>query len=939
MRIVLGLACVVIGLAAVAAPARAQELGVSIETCDRLARERPEELRSWLCYWLYARRYQDWDGAGRRLEAHLAASPENHRARLYLGLVLSDRDDARAEETFLEAAAGLEAQGEHTGAVYARQSLFILYRARQLRDEAAEQLRLAARSAEAAGDSQLLARVRLSQGWQAQGAGALDEALGHFDAAWRAREEGWPPDLEPMILSGLGSVRWALGQYSDSMRCYRREAELHRERQDAFAEAAARANVVLLAPMLEGAEKLEEAEIRRMLQELVALAERAGNQGAELTGRLFLAQDWSRPPEETLREAERALALARRLGRVDRTCTALRLLARHLVTSEPGRVEEGLSLLDESMELARSRADRAQVARGHVLRATLLRNLGREAASRDELRRALETIEALRDLQRDDLVRARFLAPWAFAYERLSWQLARSAMDTGSSADLEEAFAVAERRRARVLLDILEAAGATRAGRPEDPLHVERDALLERVAEVQARLGERALDEGARAGLTRELEELEREERELRGRIAGQDPLFASVRYPELATLASVQAALAPHEALLAYQVADRDMTGLGAPPPEPLSWLIAVTRDGAAVFGLPGRGALEESVRLYLGLLERRDGLSAAGSAALYRDLLGEAMRSLPEQVRSLVIVPDGILHRLPFGALRATPSRAPLAWDFEVALAPSATTWLRWRAGEVAESGAPLLALADPELGTGEVAPVARLRSRYGLGPLPHARREARDLARALGGDSVVRTGAEASESFLKGSEIGRYGILHLAAHAVVDETGPERSAVLLAPGSLEEDGLLHLSEIAELDLRGCAVLLTACRSASGALLEGEGVVGLAHGFFQAGSRAVLGGLWSLRDDETADLVSEMARHLARGASLGEALAAARRQRIEAGAPAASWAGLVLVGDGSFVPAPSAPRGRPTLPFSLLGLAALALALLLLLRRRRAR
>jgi CHAT domain-containing protein len=715
--------------------------------------------------------------------------------------------------------------------------------------------------------------VRVSQGFLAEGHGALDESLAHFQAAGDLHEEDWPPDLEPLILTGMGGVRWALGQYSESLELYRRVVAIQQERGDRYAEASAMSNVVLLASILGGAEKLDEERLRVMVRELADLATRAGNRRAELTARLFLAQDASRPASEILFDAETALDLARRLGDLDRLHTALRLLARCRASYEPERLGEALALLDESLALARSHQDRRQRTWTLILRSTIFRIVGRVEASREDLRSALAIIEELREIPRDDLVRARFLASWNHAYDRLAWELARGAMGSGNLEDIREAFSVTERRRARALLDVLDAAGAGRDERRE------------------------------------------------------------------LAGLESVQAALGPGEALLAYQVADRQGTGLAADR-EPISWGIALTRDEARVFPIPGRAALERSVRLYLGLLERRDALAAEGGAALYRALLREALDLLPAEVETLIVVPDGILHRLPFGALRPAAERPPLAAKFALALAPSATTWLRWRRDESPPPASPLLALADPVLGDDPDAPVARTRSRYGLGSLPHARREAREISRALGGQGTVRTGVEASESFLKGASPGRYGVLHLAAHAVVDEAHPERSAVLLAPGSAEEDGLLKLGEIADLDLRGRAVLLSACRSASGALLEGEGIMGLSHGFFQAGSRAVLGGLWPLRDDETADLVTDLARHLARGSSLGEALATARRERIEAGAPTASWAGLVLVGDGSFRPVNAgmaSGRGRWALPLALSALAALTAGFLVLSRLRR--
>jgi CHAT domain-containing protein len=100
---------------------------------------------------------------------------------------------------------------------------------------------------------------------------------------------------------------------------------------------------------------------------------------------------------------------------------------------------------------------------------------------------------------------------------------------------------------------------------------------------------------------------------------------------------------------------------------------------------------------------------------------------------------------------------------------------------------------------------------------------------------------------------------------------------------------------------------VVLSACRSASGTVLRGEGMLGLARSFFQAGARSVVGNLWPMRDDEAEAFMNEFSRRLARGKTLSEALAGARRSRVEAGDPAAAWAGMIVLGDGDAVPIPA--------------------------------
>ena len=78
------------------------------------------------------------------------------------------------------------------------------------------------------------------------------------------------------------------------------------------------------------------------------------------------------------------------------------------------------------------------------------------------------------------------------------------------------------------------------------------------------------------------------------------------------------------------------------------------------------------------------------------------------------------------------------------------------------------------------------------------------------------------------------------------------------------------------------------------------------LARAFFQAGAHTVVASLWRLRDDEAADFFDRFYRHLGKGAGVAAALQDAQRELIAKGAPAAAWAGLVVLGDGDLVPLP---------------------------------
>jgi CHAT domain-containing protein len=346
------------------------------------------------------------------------------------------------------------------------------------------------------------------------------------------------------------------------------------------------------------------------------------------------------------------------------------------------------------------------------------------------------------------------------------------------------------------------------------------------------------------------------------------------------------------------------------------------ITSIGARAVRLPECPDLRKRLRLFLSLLERRDDSDVTGAHRLYRDLLSSPVGVLPDTVTTLIVVPDGPLHRVPFGAL-VDAAGTRVAGRYALTVIPSATTWLRWRgAGQPATRPSALIAFADPA----SRADGGDDGLRGELGPLRHARREAVMLRRHLGNGEVLQ-GEDATEAALKSADLSRYGMIHLAPHALVNDEYPERSAVLLATGvpDGDEDGALHFDEVIELDLDGQVVVLSACRSASGPLIGGEGVMGLANAFFLAGARTVVAGLWPVRDRETAALVERFGGHLGDGRSVAEALTLARRDLIRRGSPPAAWAGMVVLGDGDTVPLTGGSSRLPTRTIALI--AALAI------------
>ncbi len=709
----------------------------------------------------------------------------------------------------------------------------------------------------------------------------------------------------------LGQVCVEQGKFAAAEDVFRRLARLAEEQGDSYVEAGAWYGLtrVAIERLSESPDPKRAEEVRSRARRALALAEASGRSGVAAKSHWVLGV--LLPGSDGLAHLDACTKLAT----TDRDHSyCLNALARHLSREDPGRAA---TIASRSLELAREAQDSWSQASAwrEMMRVRWAEGSSEEAVA--DSWAALDAIERLRDLQGEGSeVQAGLFSTWADDYSWFGGQLVRAAgSDLDQTFARAEAFQVEERARARALTDWLR-----------------RTTAKSEAAEQGEAGAPRASGEG-----------------------------FAS--------LDRVQAALAPDEALLSFQVAPwKDLAGdFGGG-----SWLMTVTKQGVTVHRLPGRTDVRRAVRLFEGLVERRDGSEAGPGTHLYQTLLAPALAELPPEVTRLILVPDDALHRLPFAALRPKADGVPFGERFELVRVPSATLWLRWRDEEPPRPEQPVLVLADPTLGgvvpsapvedggppdePGPAATGSRLAQARGgdgvagappeetFGPLVHAREEGRAAIRDLGG-GLLLAGSEATESRLASLDLTSFGLLHFAAHAVTDEDRPERSAVLLAADRAGQgpghDGRLESGEIARLHLGGRTVVLASCRSADGTVLRGEGVMSLARAFFQAGAHGVVASLWPLRDDESAALFERFYRHLAAGETVAGALHEARREAIAAGEPAAAWAGLVVLGDGALVPVPGGRRIglSPTLVAVVLGVLALLAALGIGLRHRRGR
>lgn len=618
---------------------------------------------------------------------------------------------------------------------------------------------------------------------------------------------------------------------------------------------------------------------------------------------------------------EKSLALSRATG--DRVGDAYTLHSIASIHRRLGEDAKAFDLYAESLALRRAVGDRHGEEQTLSQLARLEADRGNLDSARRYAEQALDIAEALRaDISGDEL-RASFFATVQEYYELYIDLLMRQhARDPRAGHDAE-ALQANERKRARSLLDVLAEAGAD-VGRDVPP------ALRERESEARRRVNARAVEltklaatrppTAAAQAAERELDDATLERQSIEAQIRAASPRYAALAYPSPLGLGQIQKQLLDADtALVEY--------ALG---PE-RSYAFVVTDTALDAYELPKAPEIEDAARTLYALLTARypargesaeqyrrrvaeaDARYITAAADLSRLVLAPLAARLDK--KRLLVVADGALQYVPFAALPA--AGRPLILDHEIINLPSASALAALRRDDGRRAGARPMSVAvfaDPVFDAGDArvkrgAAMKRVASRTSP-PQGDAAVSAADSRRSSDGPAALRAALDAdgeaasngvprrlvfsreeaeaiaslagaagsrrfvdfaaSRASVTGGELSRFPFVHFATHSFVNNRRPELSGIVLSLVDEEgrpQDGFLRLQDIYQMRLPAELVVLSACRTAVGREVRGEGLMSLTRGFMYAGARRVAASLWKVDDAATAELMERFYRHLLTG------------------------------------------------------------------------
>ena len=730
------------------------------------------------------------------------------------------------------------------------------------------------------------------------GLGEPRRALEYFEQALSLKPEKGDQREEAFTLDSIGAIYVSLGELQKGLDYHNQSLTIRRAVNDRYGEAYALTNVGMAYYQLD---KLKEAldSLNQALQLRRSMGDRSGI--ATTLHYIGLTHIKLREPDKAVEHYTEALSLVRALG---------------------VRRDEAPILLG---------AARAERDRGNVVEARRL------------VEAALKSIESTRSKVASQGLRSSYLASMQDYYSfyiDLLMQMNRTQPPAGYDA---AAYSASERARARGLLELLtEARIDVKQGIAPDLKQREKD-VQSRISKTQNDLIQASSsakrDQTKVAALEEAFKKLENEREQIEIEIRQKHPRYATLHYPTPLELTAVQKSLDENTVLLAYSLGKE------------ASYLFAITQKDFFTARLPAASVITSQVsalRNAVAIKPDRTALSnyLQNARSLYRDLVQPAGKLLNGK-RALIIIPDGILHYLPFESLLQTDKSPNLQVDlrqlpymirdFTISYAPSATVLASLRKGRATRArDKSLLAFGDPiyeQKGFEQTASIrSALRGGFGeskpweLKQLPESRHEVERIAKLYApAQASVFLGESAREENVKVAGAPGYRFVHFAVHGLLNEKQPQYSGLVLSLSRIKkeakaeatplsnnntdqnnrsavvEDGLLQVYEIFDLKLDADLVVLSACETGLGKETRGEGLVGMTQAFLYAGTPSVAVSLWKVEDKSTSDLMFRLYRHLNNPKlNRADALRRAQLEMISTGdfSHPYYWAGFVLIG-----------------------------------------
>ncbi|HQU82943.1 MAG TPA: CHAT domain-containing protein [Pyrinomonadaceae bacterium] len=489
---------------------------------------------------------------------------------------------------------------------------------------------------------------------------------------------------------------------------------------------------------------------------------------------------------------------------------------------------------------------------------------------------------------------------------------------------LEAAWQKQEKIRARSLLENFIEEGLTVNEVVSNDIFLKEKDLLETIASAENKRIEAERSKNrenlktAEKSLQKALDELETFQEEQRR----SNPKFSSLNQIRDFTFADVRQTLSEDSAMLEFSVGTNQ------------TFLWFIKKDSVKLFYLPKREKIDKISLEYYNLLIDKTVQTAKiteKSKELSRIIFSPLKDELSE-IKSLIIIPDGSLQLIPFSTLSIDfqTDFHLLTEQFNLVNLPSFSSFAYMREAkskQTANNEKLLAIIADPifqfdderisvkgktqdstAFSAAEAEKLAEVLRDFGidkLSRLPFTNFEAKEIQKFAPNETNLALGENASRQRFLNGDFENYKILHFATHGFLNQKNPDLSGLVLSLYDKKrhpQNGFLRVIDLYSVRLNANLVVLSACQTGLGKDIEGEGIVGLTHGFMFAGASRVVSSLWKVEEAATAELMKRFYREMiVNKQNPASALRIAQNEmrQIPRFKNPRYWAGFTLTGD----------------------------------------
>lgn len=404
-------------------------------------------------------------------------------------------------------------------------------------------------------------------------------------------------------------------------------------------------------------------------------------------------------------------------------------------------------------------------------------------------------------------------------------------------------------------------------------------------------------------------------------------PSYYDLRYDTTSALSQAKILLEDGQVLLEYFIG------------EEFIYTFRVDADGLQMFTSPN-----DSVEYWIKQMTG-EALYDVGQAKmdflpfaekLFHRLIKPAIADLDPSYSRMIIVPDGFLASLPFGMLVSEASNTDLRVipylmkDFAISYGYSTSSFAMQKQQYTNRSlpKGSLLAVA-PSFPTSSNAETDTTKL-MAFTNLTYNVEEINNINVAA--KKMLKGNKATPETFLK--LWNKYQFIHLATHAISNPAFPEEAGIAFSNDG-DQTSLLRLKDLPDQPWYAKMLVLSACQTASGQVVSGEGIISLAHGFALKGIQSIVATQWSVKDPPTARLMDQFYDYLLQGEPRDIALQKAQLSLVEGGVDRKYqdghplyWAAFTLYGDPSPVSFPE--KKYPSTSVIIVGLLGLIIAAL---------